>query len=635
MRLLPKHQQDTILSASCDFLRLHSHFKLDGSSLLGPCGSSIRTISGEEEGLFGWIAVNYLMDGFGHKDESATYGFLDMGGASTQIAFEPSVIERERHADNLTPIRLRLLGGNEVHHEVFVTTWLGYGTNRARERYVGKVVSEYEKDRPSQIDGEHELVPDPCLPVGLTLTENPAHTDPSTSHSKKPHTLLGTGSFEQCLKRTESLLNKDKPCPDAPCLFDGVHVPPIDFSASHFIGVSEYWYSSEQIFGLGGPYDVVQYERAASDFCSRSWKDLVLEHQLSQKEHHSGNNSSSSGNFTGPELSRLEMQCFKAAWIANVLHEGIGLPRIVDPGGNEPGEGGELIEEMAQKKGLGRPRFQSLDTIKGTAISWALGKMVLEASNEVSPALPHSPPLKDPLKDPSKDPLDTTPPTESTNIPPPNAPTLDLDKLEDQLPSSLSRHTLSFSPFALLFYVALFIIIMFIVYRLRYRVRSVIRRFGRGSLKREKVDVVFDAYSIEEAKIGGGSSRPSTPSSSSPPSPTGTGPSTAAIFNGVSHKLRRVFSSHSLGRPSTSSAHKSTSHRYAYASTTPVVPSFSQSGAASRSGSSTPVNGVDESYVPAANGLAHSFKQSRSRNSSQMNLTTLVPRTVPHLRPVH
>ncbi|KIJ44340.1 hypothetical protein M422DRAFT_78295, partial [Sphaerobolus stellatus SS14] len=386
MRLLPKEQQDAVLDAACDFLRSHSYFKIDNANEHGKCGSSVRIITGEEEGLFGWIAVNYLMDGFGQKDESATFGFLDMGGASTQIAFEPSKIERERHADNLVPVRLRLLGGNEINHEVFVTTWLGYGTNQARERYVGRTISQFEPTRSSPEDNDHEYVPDPCLPVGLTLTETPVHTGPSTSHTRKPHTLVGTGSFEQCLRQTQPLLNKDAPCPDSPCLFNGVHVPPIDFSASHFIGVSEYWYSSEHIFGLGGPYDVVQYEHAAKKFCSRKWDDLAHEHDLLKTSEHADDNKNGSNpnNWNKDiELSRLEMQCFKAAWIVNVLHEGIGLPRIVDPGGNELEEEGGNVNEKAQEKGLGRPRFQSVDTIGGTAISWTLGKMVIEASNEI------------------------------------------------------------------------------------------------------------------------------------------------------------------------------------------------------------------------------------------------------------
>ncbi|KAF8582336.1 nucleoside phosphatase GDA1/CD39, partial [Ramaria rubella] len=522
MRLLPSSQQSNILAAACDFFRFHSDFKLDSHSSQGHCGSSIRVISGEEEGLFGWIAVNYLMDGFREVrnsfDDRATYGFLDMGGASTQIAFEPGKAERERHADNLVSVRLRLMSGEEIHHQVFVTTWLGYGTNQARERYVGQAVNDFETQRTSHADEEIELVPDPCLPVGLAITETPVHTGFSTSHTRTPHTLLGTGSFEQCLKRTAPLLNKSAPCPNAPCLFNGVHVPPIDFSVSHFIGVSEYWYSSEHVFGLGGAYDVVEYERAASEFCSRSWKDLVHEHDLSRATGHLGGDGEieSGGRIvsTGKwgkevELSRLEMQCFKAAWIVNVLHEGLGLPRIVDPGGNKTTHsGGDEADEKAEEKGLGRPVFQSVDTIGDTAISWALGKMVLEASKEVPATSTTTLPLLDPL--------DTSITDDDTfSTLPVRPPFIDFDRFEDKishrLPTSLSRHTLGVSPVAILFYFTIILFVLSLAYRLRHRLRTSIRRLSRGSFKRERADVIFDAYGMEESKIGLGSSRPSTP----------------------------------------------------------------------------------------------------------------------------
>jgi len=96
------------------------------------------------------------------------------------------------------------------------------------------------------------------------------------------------------------------------------------------------------------------------------------------------------------ERSRLEMQCFKAAWIANVLHEGIGMPRIVDPGGNITAAGGDEIEKEAEKKGLGRPTFQSLDTVGGLAITWTLGKMVLEASKRSTASIEDRPAISGP-----------------------------------------------------------------------------------------------------------------------------------------------------------------------------------------------------------------------------------------------
>lgn len=497
MRLLTPEDQAAVLSHSCQFLRSYTRFKIDApSEMLGPCGSSVRIITGEEEGLFGWIAVNYLMDGFspskGKGKEKAvddtgyprtTYGFLDMGGASTQIAFEPSAARQDdMDGKGLVDVRLRLLNGEEIHRKVFVTTWLGYGTNQARERYVGQAIQDFETIRaPDSSAVDAGVVLDPCLPRGLELTESLAQPSSANPRSNTSHKLVGTGSFRECVRKTAPLLNKDKPCPNAPCLMDGVHVPPIDFSASHFIGVSEYWYSSEHIFGLGGVYDFVQYERAAAEFCGRDWDGIVKQHEESSRKNRVGGDGEvvKDGKLVelgvwGPqvEIPRLQMQCFKAAWILNVLHEGIGMPRIAGPDGNRKSTGDQVVEQ-AGKKGLGKPPiFQSLDSVDDVAISWTLGKMVLEASKEVPPLAKGAKPLVDPVDDIENydSPLKPIRPYFSALE----------DKLTPHLPSSLTRESLGFSPVLLILWIIIFLALFFVVSPLRRQCRTGCLRFMRG-----------------------------------------------------------------------------------------------------------------------------------------------------------
>ena len=624
MRLLDRLQQARILNAACTYLRTASTFRLEPESKDGPCGSSVQIITGEEEGLFGWIAVNYLMDGFvggqGHKDDKTTYGFLDMGGASTQIAFEPAEEDVGDEAA-LVDVRLRLLGGTEIKHRVFVTTWLGYGTNQARERYVAEVVRRAEVEMLG--DGGIE---DPCLPKDLVLTET---VSPNGASLTTPRTLVGTGSFTQCLQQTAPLLNKDVPCSDAPCLFNGVHVPRINFASSHFIGVSEYWYSSEHVFGLGGPYDFVQYERAATDFCSRDWDGIVSQHEMSKKAGLLGGDGEVMQNGqvveTGKwgdkvEISRLQMQCFKAAWVANVLHEGIGIPRIVDPGGNSTTQG-EKVAQQAEKKGLGKPLFQSVDTVAGIAISWTLGKMVLEASKEVKPLSSHSRPLVDPVQDiPSN--------LRNPPITPIRPPFLDLDAIEEKisqhLPPMLTRTSLGFSPVMFLFYTVVLLLLFCVALRLRRPFSLALRRLRRTSWKRN----VDNAYLMEEGSLQ------TTPSSMLPPS--------------LLRPLRRLVSSSSLSRPRTPPLN-TTSHvarpalRHAHSSPTspstttrisptpsqyePAYPPIGTSTASQyHSRASSPTLGsvsipmVEDSATMMVGGGTLS---ARSRNGSAMSLTAL------------
>ncbi|KAI0373058.1 hypothetical protein BV20DRAFT_963556 [Pilatotrama ljubarskyi] len=630
MRLLSPEKQAEVLQATCKFLKYHSNFRIDDPSVAGPCGSSVRIITGEEEGLFGWIAVNYLMDGFkGFDDEPVTYGFLDMGGASTQIAFEPGKEEQEK-AQNLLDVRLRLLDGNDINHKVFVTTWLGYGTNQARERYVGQLINEYEANRSHSTHG-HEYIDDPCLPKDLVITNTPVQPESASAHAKTPHKFVGTGSFEQCLQKTLPLLNKDAPCPDSHCLFNGVHVPPIDFNASHFIGVSEYWYSTEQSFHLGGAYDFVQYERAASNFCSQDWTEILKEHEESREQGHLGGDGEvEEGGVvveTGKwgldvEIPRLQMQCFKAAWIVNVLHEGIGMPRIVDAGGNVTTDGDKVVEQ-AQNKGLGRPTFQSMDTVGDIAISWTLGKMVLEASREVPPASATSRPIVDPLDD--------IPDISTSPVQPIRPPFLDFDAFEDKishhLPPSLTRHSLGFSPVAFLFYLFLVGFCSMTICRMRHRIRSTIRRFVG---KRDRA-YLADGYMMEEGQsLTGGS----------PPSPSWS-PSASRVSSQLLPPLKRLSSS--LGfrasRPSPLTISREPSVRGGPHPPARVSPlrSFSfpvpkaQGGLAPHDTS----NGTATAFVPGSprlhdgsmvsNGSVSSLS-SRSRNNSHINLSSLAPR---------
>ncbi|TKY85133.1 hypothetical protein EX895_006213 [Sporisorium graminicola] len=370
MRLLPEPQREAVLAETCRYIREHTTFSLNG----GGCDAHVQVISGEEEGLLGWISVNYLMDGFHIRGKKAsldgetdiqegksTFGFLDMGGASTQIAFEPSrkALQGEGAAAeaDLTTVPLRMLDGTEVSHKVFVTTFLGYGTNQARQRYIDLLRSDAVKAQES-----NQLLSDPCLPNGLQL----AHVD-----GKSDVSLMGAGNFTACLESMHPLLDKEAVCHKPPCLFHGVHVPKIDFSVNHFIGVSEYWFSSHDIFGLGGVYDFVDFQKAAVDFCGKPWAEL--KQHLDAKD------------FFGPEvqLSRLQTQCFKAAWMVTVLHEGIGIPRIVDHKG--AGDGTDHADE-AQGKGEQKNLFQSVNDIEGFSVSWTLGKAVLEASHDIPPA---------------------------------------------------------------------------------------------------------------------------------------------------------------------------------------------------------------------------------------------------------
>lgn len=364
MRLLPDHQRDAVLHNVCSYLQRSTKFQLPD------CDLHIQVIPGATEGLYGWIAANYLLGGFDgiydHGGGHHTYGFLDMGGASAQIAFAPNASIAETHGNDLTLLRLRTIGGTQLEYRVFVTTWLEYGVNEARRRYIEALKES--------IPGHREL-PDPCLPIGLVETEDGEVLVPDSKEAKEGARFMGTGQFEECLKRTNPLLDKDAPCKDEPCLFHGVHVPPVDFKVNHFVGVSEYWHTTHSVFegkNEETAYDFTTYQTKVNQFCSQDWKTIQ-----------SGVTSKTWGKKVD-EKTAAEV-CFKASWLINMLHEGIGVPRtgLEMPGDQGSSLGNETKEalESAKDKGLVDP-FHAVDEIDGMEVSWTLGKMVLYASSQ-------------------------------------------------------------------------------------------------------------------------------------------------------------------------------------------------------------------------------------------------------------
>ncbi len=62
MRLLSPEKQVAILSSACAYARQRTPF------LLPDCDAHFQVIDGTTEGLYGWIAINYLLGSFDRPD---------------------------------------------------------------------------------------------------------------------------------------------------------------------------------------------------------------------------------------------------------------------------------------------------------------------------------------------------------------------------------------------------------------------------------------------------------------------------------------------------------------------------------------------------------------------------------------
>ncbi|KAM4028571.1 ectonucleoside triphosphate diphosphohydrolase 3 isoform 4-T5 [Anomaloglossus baeobatrachus] len=98
-------------------------------------------ITGQEEGVYGWITVNYLMGNFLEKniwstwvrpDGAETTGALDLGGASTQISFIP---EKSEQNPNST-LEVTLYG---YKYNVYTHSFQCYGRDESEKRLLASL----------------------------------------------------------------------------------------------------------------------------------------------------------------------------------------------------------------------------------------------------------------------------------------------------------------------------------------------------------------------------------------------------------------------------------------------------------------------------------------------------------------
>ena len=77
MRLIAKRRAQRIYTSLYEAVAARGSFK--------PRREDFGTLSGEDEGVFGWLCANYLLKRAGRIQQLGTVGALDLGGGSTQI----------------------------------------------------------------------------------------------------------------------------------------------------------------------------------------------------------------------------------------------------------------------------------------------------------------------------------------------------------------------------------------------------------------------------------------------------------------------------------------------------------------------------------------------------------------------
>ncbi|KAI6066349.1 Ectonucleoside triphosphate diphosphohydrolase 1 isoform X1 [Aix galericulata] len=344
MRLLSlenKNAADKVLSSVEKTLR-SAPFNFQGA----------RIISGQEEGAYGWITINYLLGNFKQsgwtkllhslKSVSETSGALDLGGASTQITFVSDESPSES-PENL--LYFRLYGKD---YRVYTHSFLCYGKDQALQQKLAR-----DLQASASVSTESSSILDPCFHQGYQRTINISDLfkNPCTSVGKKEFPfsqlyVMGEGNYEKCRRSIQNLFNKTS-CPYSSCSFNGIYLPPLqgDFGAfSAFYFVMNFLNLTND-----NPFALDKVASAVQSFCARPWHEVKQAyHQIKEKY--------------------LSEYCFSGAYILSLLENGY-----------------EFNKENWQ-------RIHFLGKIGSSDAGWTLGYM-LNLTNMIPAEEPAAPPL--------------------------------------------------------------------------------------------------------------------------------------------------------------------------------------------------------------------------------------------------
>jgi len=174
LRLLPEDQSQALIAAVQERLE-RSGFDNRGVGILSEL----------DEGVFGWVTVNYLLDQLHNPRKS--YVALDLGGGSTQITFLPKYEETLQSAPASFLHEISVLG---TTHRVYTHSYLGLGLMAAREKI-------FSAGQP----GDQTSLSSPCM-----VTSSPTQW---TYHGKQ-YTITKSASlsgYEACMLTVQAVID--------------------------------------------------------------------------------------------------------------------------------------------------------------------------------------------------------------------------------------------------------------------------------------------------------------------------------------------------------------------------------------------------------------------------------------------
>ncbi|KAL5008133.1 hypothetical protein ScPMuIL_013714 [Solemya velum] len=242
----------------------------------------VQILSGEEEGVFAWIAANFLRGFFGSgKPPTQAVGVLEMGGGSTQITFIP---DGPVYA-NMFHVRL---AGDLFY--LYAHSYLYFGQN-----YIDSRINTYVLTTESL--SSH--VTNPCRLRG---------DDEYVKHENKSVLIKGGGDAQKCLEILNVFLKsaEDHKCYPKPCAIGQTYQP--DLGSDVFFATQAFKYAPRALQAVDslGRLQLEKMKEAAIQYCAQTLDEVT------------------NGTTHGPQYA--SSNCIMGLYIPVLLTNGYGFP---------------------------------------------------------------------------------------------------------------------------------------------------------------------------------------------------------------------------------------------------------------------------------------------------------------------
>ncbi|XP_028778152.1 nucleoside-triphosphatase-like [Neltuma alba] len=183
LRSLGSHTAELILQAVRDVVRSNSSFAVESDD-------AIAVLSGNQEGYYLWVTVNYLLNKLG-EGYAETIGVADLGGGSVQMAYaisEDVAANAPQNAPNGDAYVTKISLAGSTYH-IYVHSYLNFGKEASRAQIL-------------KLTGDSD---NPCILTGFSGTyeyENVKYKASApangSSYSECRNTVLKLFDFTTC-----------------------------------------------------------------------------------------------------------------------------------------------------------------------------------------------------------------------------------------------------------------------------------------------------------------------------------------------------------------------------------------------------------------------------------------------------